>query len=63
MGSSVRPLAIQKKFDELYCNLDKNEIEKAKKDLSELKAKIDVNDPELTSCTIKIKLAERKLNK
>lgn len=63
MGSSIRPLAIQEKFEEFYHNLDEEKIEEAKKVLDELKEKIDVNDSELASCTVKIKLAERKLNK
>ncbi len=63
MGSSIRPLAIQEKFEEFYHNLDEEKIEEAKEVLDELKEKIDVNDSELASCTVKIKLAERKLNK
>lgn len=63
MGSSIRPLAIQEKFEEFYHNLDEGKIEEAKEVLDELKEKIDVNDSELASCTVKIKLAERKLNK
>ena len=63
MGANTRPLPIQRKFDELYHDLDENKISEAIEVLEELKKKIDVNDYELTSCTVKIKLAERKLKK
>lgn len=63
MGSSVRPIKIQNRFNELYGCLDSNDMDGAKKVLNELREQIDVNDAELASCIVKIKLAERKNNR
>ena len=63
MAADVRPIEIQQRFDEFYSLLDENKIQEAKEILTDLKGKIDVNDYELTSCIIKIKLAEHRVNK
>lgn len=63
MAADVRPIEIQQRFDEFYSLLDENKIQETKEILTDLKGKIDVNDYELTSCIIKIKLAEHRVNK
>lgn len=63
MGSSVRPKEIQEKFDKFYSLLDEDRLSEAKDILNELRKKIDVNDTELTSCIVKMKLAERRVGK
>ncbi len=58
MGAKIRPVEVQEQFDQFYALLDEKKIDESALILKKLKDFIRDEDPELTTCIVKQKLAE-----
>lgn len=56
MDTAERPIEIKEEFNKFYSALDKSKFEDARNLLDHLIQKIGQNDPEITSCRIKLEL-------
>jgi predicted ATP-binding protein involved in virulence len=56
MDTAERPIEIKEKFNNFYSALDSNSFEAARNILHELIQKIGENDPEITSCRVRLEL-------
>lgn len=57
MDTTERPEKIKNLFEEFYCLLDDEKFDDAKNKISEIENEIGSDDPELTSCKVKLKFA------
>ena len=58
MDADERPTSVKEKFDDFYDALSSEDYNLARKILNELKVEIGENDPDITSCEVKLDLAE-----
>ena len=63
MGASERPVEIKALFNEFYHFIDEENADAAEKVLTDLKHKIGDDDPEISSCNVKLKLLKIRSKK